>query len=196
MQLAAAILSLHGAVAAANVDAAAAPPDDLGSPGRIFVGVPRLLPLAKLVGSSPATIQLGGSLDSPGAATLRRIGVDGTIAHHLTLGTDVLVAIDTGAATASQERASTVGLAPRIGLMRPIARAVALWPRAGATLTDSWTRGVGARSPHFGTALAAELLVAVYPLPHLVVTAGPAFDAPLERAAVSLVIAGGLHASF
>jgi hypothetical protein len=197
MHLAAAILSLHAAVAGAGGDVATAQqPDDLGASGRIFVGVPRLLPLAGIVGSSPATLEVGDSLDRAGAATPRRVSFDWTVATPLTLGADALFALDTAASTARAERTSTVGLSPRLGLMRPLVRSVALWPRVGTTLTESWSVGAGGRSPHFETALATELLVAVCPLPHLVVTAGPFLDVPLERAPVSLVVAGGLHATF
>jgi hypothetical protein len=80
--------------------------------------------------------------------------------------------------------------------MHPLARGVAIWPGVGTTLTESFRHGPGAPSSHFGTALAADLRITICPLPHLVVTAGPFLDLPLERAPVSLVFAGGLFATF
>jgi hypothetical protein len=166
---------------------------------RIFLGTSRfvhLLSYRRVAASGGTQHEVAwGSLPDDALGSTVRFGADVRVGRALTLGGDVFFHLDLGAGhvVESSVRERLVGVAPRAGFLVPLVGSegggdvwVALWPRAGATLsTRTETRasdtpaGPDAHGveTELGATFEANLLVVAWD--RIAVVLGPSVELPL-----------------
>lgn len=138
--------------------------------------------------------------------TVPRLAADVTVTRRLTLGTSIAFAFGlsgdhteertpTAGPTTTREsrgpRSTLIGFAPRFGYVIPIGSKLAFWPRAGlgfysvsSKSEETSNLGVTATTRITDTLFSLDLdpQLVWLPIPHVLVTAGPLVDVPLDGA--------------
>ncbi len=172
--------------------------------------------VANRVEDSGTTFAFAGREPSLGAAhTIPRLAIDVGLGGGLTVGTSLAFAIgiagphvqtrsSAGLPDVTREndapRGTLLGFAPRVGYAVPLARTLALWPRAGfsfhalETATEESSSSAVVRTETTDTlfSLDVEAQVAWTPFEHVVLLAGPVLDAPLMGAHTTVLSQAGI----
>lgn len=177
--------------------------------GSLIVSLDHVVPVLSIahdsaLSASATNVTTG---NPPGMATpynLPRWGFDVMPARHLTIGATMSLMVATGSASnapGAEPLVTLFALGPRIGWLAPVAKEIAFWPRAGVTMSESYSRGYDSaerpvRELRYDVGAVVEVAVVAAPIPILGVTMGVGgmipFAGRIERTTSAGTTRGGV----
>lgn len=144
--------------------------------GAIVISLERLVPVIsyahdRSVDTTTSTLTTGNPPGSYDTANVARFGLDVLVMKRLSLGAAMSMRIATGSpsnAPGDDPLVTLVAFSPRVGYFIAVAPEVGFWPRAGLTLSETFTRGYDGDGSRFSESrrdMAASFDVAIVASP-------------------------------